>query len=161
MGGGNSTESQSLPLKRAVKVYQTAALRRFAPKLPGSSQELMTALKRKKARQQGLTFFLQGRGAVRDEEGCHRLQEKSQHLLKPQTKVGTRAHSHHTEGLTWQDSEHLPRVGASSGSTSVKKQRNLFRTGYNLSSFYRKELCSHAVISGCFISPVFRSPCFD
>lgn len=25
-------------------------------------------------------------------------------------KVGTRAHSHHTEELTWQDGEHLPKV---------------------------------------------------
>lgn len=60
---------------------------------------------------------------------------------------------------TWQDSEHLPRV-ASSGSISVKKQRNLFRTVYDLSNFYRKELCSQSIISDCFISPIFRSPCF-
>lgn len=32
----------------------------------------------------GAYFFLQGSRAVRDEEGCHRHQEKSQHLLKPQ-----------------------------------------------------------------------------
>lgn len=67
-----------------MKVYQTVDLRTFVLKLPGSSQELMTDLKRKKARWQGFIFFLQGSRAVRDEEGCHRHQEKSQHLLKPQ-----------------------------------------------------------------------------
>lgn len=98
-------------LKRAMKVYQTVTMRRLALKLPGSSQELVTALKGKEAEQQQLTFFfsLQGRGAIRDEEGCHRHQQRSQHLLKPQTKAGTAAHSHCTEGLTQPDSEHLAR----------------------------------------------------
>lgn len=69
MGGEKPTESWSLPSKRAVKVYRTVALRRFALKLPRSSQELMTALKHKKARRQGRFFFSwQGRGAVRDEK---------------------------------------------------------------------------------------------
>ena len=69
-------------------------------------------------------------------------------------------HTATREGLTsWQDSEHLPRA-ASSGSTSIKQQCHLFRTVYDLSDFYRKELCSH-LISDCLINPIFRCPSFD
>lgn len=42
--------------------------------------------------------------------------------------------------------EHLPGVTVSE-STSVKKPRNLFRTAYENSSFHRKEVRSHCVIS--------------
>lgn len=124
-GGGreNPTESRSLPLKRPVKVYQTVALRTFVLKLPGSSQELMTDLKRKKARWQGFIFFCK----------AAELSEMRKDATDTKRRVSTcsslRRHrsTQPPHRGTWQDSEHLPRV-ASSGSISVKKQCNLFRT---------------------------------